>query len=63
MTEFFSMFAELFSFVFIRRALVVGILVSLCAALLWSVRGDRGRKETGVSSLSPFLWAHHGKLG
>ena len=34
LTDFFEMTAEMFSFAFMVRAIVVGLLVSLCAALL-----------------------------
>jgi zinc transport system permease protein len=34
MTAFFEMFSDMISFTFMQRALIVGVLVSLCAALL-----------------------------
>ena len=59
MTDYTAMLGELFSFVFIRRALVVGILVSLCAALLginlvlrrFSMIGD-GLSHVGFGALA-----------
>lgn len=37
-----ELFRELFSYSFISRALIVGILVALCAALLGSPSCSRG---------------------
>ncbi len=59
MTEMLAQFEVLFSYVFIRRALVVGILVSLCAALLgislvlrrFSMIGD-GLSHVGFGALA-----------
>jgi len=34
LADFFDMVVEMFSFAFMRRAIVVGVLISLCAALL-----------------------------
>ncbi len=59
MVEMFRQFEILFSYVFIRRALVVGVLVSLCAALLginlvlrrFSMIGD-GLSHVGFGALA-----------
>ena len=59
MHEFGMLLSELFSYVFIQRALVVGILVSLCAALLgislvlrrFSMIGD-GLSHVGFGALA-----------
>ncbi len=59
MDEIVQLFLELFSYIFIRRALVVGILVSLCAALLgislvlrrFSMIGD-GLSHVGFGALA-----------
>ncbi len=58
-TEIFKQFEILFSYIFIQRALVVGILVSLCAALLgislvlrrFSMIGD-GLSHVGFGALA-----------
>ncbi|MBP3919674.1 MAG: metal ABC transporter permease [Clostridia bacterium] len=58
-TELFAQLGVLFSYVFIKRALVVGILVSLCAALLginlvlrrFSMIGD-GLSHVGFGALA-----------
>ncbi len=59
MTELFTRITDLFTYVFIQRALIVGILVSLCAALLgislvlrrFSMIGD-GLSHVGFGALA-----------